>query len=64
MSDIITKNAPLERLTYSVEEAAKRLGISRNSAYEGVNNGTIPCIVIGRRKLVPRAALGKMLSGE
>jgi excisionase family DNA binding protein len=51
-----------ERLTLTVEEAANALGISRAFAYESVRRGDIPHIRIGRRLLVPRAALEHMLS--
>src|ERR1700692_157427 len=40
---------PSERLTLTVEEAAKLLGISRAFAYESVRRGDIPHIKIGRR---------------
>lgn len=49
------------RLTLTVEEAAQRLGISRAFAYEAVNRGDIPHIKIGRRILVPIAALDRLL---
>jgi len=52
---------PEERLTLSVEETAKLLGISRNSCYEAVRQGQIPHIRFGKRILVPRKALLKML---
>ncbi len=51
-----------ERLTYTVEEAAEKLGISRPVAYQAVNRGDIPVIRIGRRILIPVAALQKMLT--
>lgn len=51
-----------ERLTLTVEESAAVLGISRASAYEAVHHGEIPCIRIGRRILVPRIALDRLLS--
>ena len=50
-----------QKLVLTVEETAKFLRISRGSAYEGVRLGQIPCIKIGRRLLVPRSALEKML---
>lgn len=53
-----------ERLTFTVEEAATMLGISRAFAYEAVGRGEIPHIRIGRRILVPRSALDRLLSGE
>lgn len=52
------------RLTLTVEEAAGLLGISRAFAYEAVRRGEIPSIRIGRRVLVPRVALDRLVSGE
>ena len=46
-----------ERLTYTLNEAARRLGISRALAYEAAHRGELPVCRIGRRMLVPRAAL-------
>lgn len=53
-----------ERLTLTVEEAATPLGISRAFAYEAVNTGTIPSIRIGRRILVPKAALNRLVGAD
>jgi excisionase family DNA binding protein len=50
------------RLTISVPEAAERLGISRNLAYEAARRGDIPTIRIGKRFLVPVAAFERLLS--
>lgn len=50
-------------LTYTVEEVARKLGICRNSAYAAVESGDIPSVRIGRRRLVPRAALERLLAG-
>jgi excisionase family DNA binding protein len=47
--------------TLSVDDAARLLGISRSLAYEGVRMGQIPSIRIGKRIIVPRAALDRML---
>ena len=51
----------MDKLAYTVEEAARLLGIGRSAAYEGVRTGQIPSIRIGRRILVPKAALEQML---
>lgn len=48
---------------FSVAEAAKLLRLSRNSTYQAIYHGEIPSIRIGKRILVPRVALEKMLSG-
>ena len=50
--------------TYSIEEAARLLGIARNSAYEAAKRREIPTIKIGRRLLVPKVALDRLLSGS
>ncbi|MCJ7425965.1 MAG: helix-turn-helix domain-containing protein [Dehalococcoidales bacterium] len=49
------------RATLTVTETAKLLGIGRQLAYEGVKTGQIPVIKVGRRLLVPRAAVEKLL---
>ena len=51
-----------DRLTLSVEEAAHLLGISRGLAYELARSGRLPALRFGRRLLIPRAALEKMLN--
>jgi excisionase family DNA binding protein len=53
-----------DRLVLTVEEAATLLGISRAFAYEAVNRGEIPSIRIGRRILVPKAALQRLLGAS
>lgn len=50
-----------ERLTYDIPEAGKLLGLSRGAAYEAARTGELPTIKIGRRILVPKAALDRML---
>jgi len=49
------------RQTYNIEEVARILGIGRNQTYEAVRTGQIPSIKIGKRLLVPRAALDRLL---
>jgi excisionase family DNA binding protein len=51
------------REVLSVEEARVVLGLGRRAAYAGVKRGEIPSIRVGRRLLVPRVALDKLLSG-
>lgn len=50
-----------ERLTLSVSQTAKILGIGLNLCYARVRTGEIPVIRIGRRLLVPRKALERLL---
>jgi excisionase family DNA binding protein len=51
-----------DKLCYTVPEAAKLLGLSRNFGYELARRGEIPIIKFGKRMLVPRAKFDKMLN--
>jgi excisionase family DNA binding protein len=55
---------PGERRVVTLNEAAEMLRISRGSAYEAAKRKEIPTIRIGRRLLVPAAALERMLAGD
>ena len=46
-----------EKLTLSVEEAGKLLGVSRQVAYQLSRRSDFPTLHIGRRVLVPRKQL-------
>ena len=50
--------------TQTIDEAAKELGIGRNQAYAAARRGEIPTIRIGKRILVLREPLKRMLEGE
>lgn len=52
-----------ERLTLTVSEAARTLGIARASAYQAVASGELESLRIGKRILIPRCAIERMLSG-
>jgi excisionase family DNA binding protein len=51
-----------QRRVVTLTEAASILRISRGSAYEAAKRKEIPTIRIGRRLLVPLAALERMLA--
>lgn len=51
-----------EPLVYSPDEARKLLKISRGLIYEAINTGRIPSIRIGRRILIPRSGLERLLA--
>ena len=53
-----------ERRVVTLDEAAVLLRISRGSAYQAAKTREIPTIRIGRRLLVPVAALERMLAGD
>ena len=46
-----------EKLTLSVEEAGKLLGVSRQVAYQVIHRADFPTLHIGRRILVPKKQL-------
>ncbi len=52
----------MQKQTLTVPETARVLGIARNSAYLAVRTGAIPSLKIGRRILVPRQAVERMLA--
>ncbi|HEX5877268.1 MAG TPA: helix-turn-helix domain-containing protein [Actinomycetota bacterium] len=52
------------RLTWTITEAAQLLGISRATAYEAAHRGELPVRLIGRRMLVPRVALLRLLGQD
>jgi excisionase family DNA binding protein len=50
-----------QKQTMTVEEAAKLLGIGRALAYEMARTGKLPTIRFGRRLVVPRRAVERLL---
>ena len=53
-----------EKMAFSVKETAQLLGIARSTAWAAVWRGQVPTIRIGRRRLVPKVALERMLLGK
>lgn len=52
-----------ERLTMTIEEAGKALGISRATAYALAQQGRLPVIKISdRRWIVPKKAIDELLA--
>jgi len=47
--------------TMSIPEAGRVLGIGRDAAYQAARHGQIPTIRLGRRLVVPVAALERLL---
>jgi excisionase family DNA binding protein len=50
-----------DRLVYSVPEAGRLLGLSRNAAYEAAKRGDIPTLRIGRLLRVPKIPFHRMV---
>ncbi len=61
MDDERNEVSEVECLTLTVEEAAHLLGISRGLAYEQVRLGKLPCLRFGRRVVIPRRAVERLL---
>lgn len=55
-----------ERLTLTIAETAKLLGIGRNLCYDLAKRGQLPVPVLrcGHRLLIPKRALERVLSEE
>lgn len=45
----------------SIRETAKLLGVSDDLVYELVARGEIPCLRLGRRRLIPRRVVDLMI---
>jgi excisionase family DNA binding protein len=54
----------LEERVLRVPEAAALLGVSTSTYYSAAARGEVPVIRIGRRLVVPGAALARLLGGE
>ena len=52
------------RLTYTVEEAAALIGISRAKAYKCVRSGELRSVHLGRRIVIPAVAIEDLLGME
>ena len=55
------EDARADRLVWSVDETAHRLGISRAHAYELIARGDLPSLRLGRRIVVPVRAIEALL---
>jgi excisionase family DNA binding protein len=49
-------------VTYSVPEAAAILGINRNTCYEYAAAGKLPAIKLGKRVLILRAGVERLVA--
>ena len=48
-------------LTLNVSNIAKILGISKQNAYSLCHNKNFPCVIIGRRMIIPKLAFIKWM---
>jgi excisionase family DNA binding protein len=52
---------PAERLAYSVDEAARLTGLSRDLLYDEMRRGNLDYLKVGRRRLITRQHLEQFL---
>jgi len=50
-----------ERLAYSVDEAARLTGLSRDLLYDQIRQGNLASVKVGRRRLITRQHLQQFL---
>lgn len=58
---VLAPPPPSDLLAYTVPEAGRLLGLSRNSAYDAAARGDLPVVRIGGRLIVPQVALMRLL---
>ena len=50
------------RVSFSRDEVARRLGVSRDSVIRAINRGEIKVLRLGRRVLIPQSELPRLLA--
>jgi excisionase family DNA binding protein len=53
---------PIERLAYSVPEAAAATGIGKSTLYVLMDDGQLPFVKVRARRLIPAAALETLIT--
>ena len=56
------KNQTIDRLSYSVSEAAQAIGVSSRTVHDFIKNGTIAHFRMGTRVLIPADELRAFIS--
>jgi len=51
------------KLVLSIAEAAEALGVSDDLIYELTARGELPCVRLGRRKVIPAVAIQAVIDG-
>lgn len=50
-----------EKLTYTIQETCKLLGIGKGKGYQLAHAGLLPVLKFGKRMVVPKYALEQMM---
>jgi excisionase family DNA binding protein len=59
-----TSDQPAERLAYSVDEAARITGLSRDLLYDQMRTGRLAYLKVGRRRIITRQHLEAFLTSR
>ena len=51
----------MDKLVLTVQETAEALGVSDDLVYELTAQGVLPCLHLGRRKVIPRRAVDLLI---
>ena len=60
-TDRASQDPPSGRLAYSVDEAARLTGLSRDLLYDEMRRGNLTYVKVGRRRLITRQHLQQFL---
>ena len=61
VTDRAGQDSPGGRLAYSVDEAARLTGLSRDLLYDEMRRGNLAYVKVGRRRLITRQRLNQFL---
>ncbi len=61
VTDRADQDSPGGRLAYSVDEAARLTGLSRDLLYDEMRRGNLAYVKVGRRRLITRQHLNQFL---
>jgi Helix-turn-helix domain len=53
-----------DRSSFSITECAEILGVSKWCLWYAAKRGDLPVVTIGRRKIVPRVRLERLMNGS
>lgn len=52
----------MERMTYNAKEVAEALGVCKSNVYEAIKTKEIRAVKIGKRLVIPKAELERLLN--
>ena len=61
MSNAVARQ-PVEPLAYTVADASRAAGIGQTKLFELIGNGKLESSKIGRKRLIPAAALKRLIA--